>query len=236
MHILLVEDNLRLTQTLTQSLRALGIDVSAVGDGAAADQLLQQRSFDVVLLDLALPRLDGMEVLQRLRGRGNAVPVMVLTASGDTIDRVRGLNAGADDYLPKPFELAELEARLRALHRRRVGAVQAVLQVGRLRYDTASRGFSVDAERLLLPPREAALLEALMERAGQPVSKAHLAERLSASGGSSSPNDNAVLSDDALEVYVHRLRRRLETSGARITTLRGLGYVLEAQAAAAGPP
>jgi DNA-binding response OmpR family regulator len=231
MHILLVEDNLRLTQTLTQSLRALGIDVSAVGDGAAADQLLQQRSFDVVLLDLALPRLDGMEVLQRLRGRGDAVPVMVLTASGDTIDRVRGLNAGADDYLPKPFELAELEARLRALHRRRVGAVQAVLQVGRLRFDTASRGFSVDAQRLVLPPREAALLEALTERAGQPVSKAHLAERLGAAPGSDS-----VLSDDALEVYVHRLRRRLEASGARITTLRGLGYVLEAQAAAAGPP
>jgi DNA-binding response OmpR family regulator len=228
MHILLVEDNLRLTQTLTQSLRALGIDVSAVGDGAAADQLLLQRSFDVVLLDLALPRLDGMQVLQRLRGRGDAVPVIILTASGDTIDRVRGLNAGADDYLPKPFELAELEARLRALHRRRVGAVQAVLQVGRLRFETASRGFWIDAERLLLPPREAALLETLIERHGQPVSKAQLADRLSAA--------DALLSEDALEVYVHRLRRRLEASGARITTLRGLGYVLEAQAGGAGPP
>jgi DNA-binding response OmpR family regulator len=144
----------------------------------------------------------------------------VLTASGDTHDRVHGLNAGADDYLPKPFELSELEARLRALHRRNLGATQSLLRVGTLEFDAVSRRFAIGPRHLDLPPREHDLLEALMAPPGRPVSKFALAQRLR--------SDDAVLSHDALEVYVHRLRRRLEGSGAAIHTLRGLGYVLEA--------
>jgi len=219
MRVLLIEDNLKLVQTLSQSLGALGIQVEAEGDGVLADAALQQHGFDVVVLDLALPRMGGIEILRRMRNRGDKVPVLVLTASGDTSDRVHGLNAGADDYLPKPFNLSELEARLRALHRRNLGAVHSVLRVGLLEYDTVSRRFTIDARPLELPPREHDLLEALIARLSRPVSKNVLADGLRSS--------EAVLSHDALEVYVHRLRRRLQGSGAAIHTVRGLGYVLE---------
>ena len=219
MRVLLIEDNLKLVQTLTQSLGVLGIQVEAEGDGVLADAALQHHGFDVVVLDLALPRMGGIEILRRMRNRGDKVPVLVLTASGDTSDRVHGLNAGADDYLPKPFDLSELEARLRALHRRNLGAVHSMLRVGGLEYDTVSRRFTIDARHLELPPREHDLLEALIARLSRPVSKNVLADRLRSS--------EAVLSHDALEVYVHRLRRRLQGSGAAIHTVRGLGYVLE---------
>jgi DNA-binding response OmpR family regulator len=219
MRVLLIEDHAPLVQTLTQSLGALGIEVQSCADGLVADAALHQHAVDVVVLDLALPGLNGIEVLQRLRARGDRVPVLVLTASGDTHDRVHGLNAGADDYLPKPFELSELEARLRALHRRNLGATQSLLRVGALEFDAVSRRFAIGPRHLDLPPREHDLLEALMAPPGRPVSKLALAQRLR--------TDDAVLSHDALEVYVHRLRRRLEGSGAAIHTLRGLGYVLE---------
>ena len=222
MRILLIEDHLPLVQTLTQSLGVLGIRVEACSDGKAADAALQQHAFDIVVLDLALPRMDGMEILRRLRQRGDTVPVLVLTASADTTDRVQGLNAGADDYLAKPFDLSELEARLRALYRRNVGAGHTVLHVGQLAFDTTSRRFALGPQPLDLPPREHDLLEALITHAGRPVDKNALAERLR--------SEDAVLSHEALELYVHRLRRRLEGSGAAIHTLRGLGYVLEAAA------
>ena len=176
MRVLLIEDNLKLVQTLSQSLGALGIQVEAEGDGVLADAALQQHGFDVVVLDLALPRMGGIEILRRMRNRGDKVPVLVLTASGDTSDRVHGLNAGADDYLPKPFDLSELEARLRALHRRNLGAVHSVLRVGLLEYDTVSRRFTIDARHLELPPREHDLLEALIARLSRPVSKNVLAD------------------------------------------------------------
>jgi len=220
MRILLIEDHAELVLTLTQSLGALGIVVDARSDGVAADEALQHHAFDVVVLDLALPRLPGLEVLRRLRQRGDMVPVVVLTASGDTHDRVHGLNAGADDYLPKPFDLSELEARLRALYRRRLGTPHAVLRLGTLAFDTVSRRFALAGNALDLPPREHDLLEALIVLAGRPVNKLVLAQKLCSA--------DAVLSHDALEVYVHRLRKRLEGSGAAIHTLRGLGYVLEA--------
>ncbi|HUG24468.1 response regulator [Piscinibacter sp.] len=224
MRILLIEDQAGLVQTLTQSLVALGIAVESRSDGLLADEALQHHAYDAVVLDLALPRLHGLEVLRRLRGRGDTVPVLILTASGDTHDRVQGLNAGADDYLPKPFDLSELEARLRALYRRRLGAAGSVLRVGSLALDTVSRRFAVGEHHLDLPPREHGLLEALIAQAGRPVSKFALSQRLCSA--------NEVLSHDALEVYVHRLRRRLEGSGAAIHTLRGLGYVLEGSDAA----
>jgi two-component system response regulator TctD len=221
MRILLIEDQDTLVGTLTKSLGVLGIQVQACGDGLQADQMLQHHSFDVVVLDLALPGIGGLEVLRRVRQRGDAVPVLVLTASGDISHRVEGLNAGADDYLAKPFALAELEARVRALHRRSVGALHSTLSVAALEYDTHSRRFRVHGKALDLPPREHDLLEALVMHAEAPVSKELLAERLRSS--------EAVLSHDALEVYIHRLRRRLEGSGAAIYTLRGLGYVLEVE-------
>ncbi|HSV36979.1 MAG TPA: response regulator [Ramlibacter sp.] len=220
MHILLIEDHLQLVQTLKQSLGVLGIDVQSCSDGLLADAALQEDSFDAVVLDLALPRLGGIEILRRLRQRGDKVPVLVLTASGDTHDRVQGLNAGADDYLAKPFDLSELEARLRALHRRSVGSVDSVLRVAALEFNTVSRRFALNTRHLDLPPREHDLLEALIVHAGRPVNKLLLTQRLRTS--------DAVLSNDALELYVHRVRRRIEGSGAAIHTLRGLGYVLEA--------
>jgi len=225
MQIFLVEDHAQLMNTLTQSLGALGIHVHACGDGVAADAQLQRHAFDVVVLDLALPRMGGIDILRRLRQRGDTVPVLVLTASGEIQDRVQGLNAGADDYMPKPFDLSELAARLRALHRRRLGTAGSVVRVIRLEFDTLSRRFSLAGQPLELPPREHDLLEALVVHPGRPVSKGELAERLR--------TDDAVLSHEALEVYVHRLRRRLEGSGAAFHTLRGLGYVLEAERDAA---
>jgi DNA-binding response OmpR family regulator len=201
MYILLIEDQASLVRTLTESLGVLGIRVQAGTDGLQADHALQRHTFEVVVLDLALPGIGGLEVLRRLRQRGDHVPVLILTASGETADRVEGLNAGADDYLAKPFALAELD------------------------YDTRSRRFRVHGRALDLPPREHDLLEALAVSATRPVSKELLAERLRSA--------DAVLSHDALEVYVSRLRRRLEGSGAVIRTLRGLGYVLEADGDAA---
>jgi two-component system response regulator TctD len=219
MRILLIDDHAELVLSLWQSLNELGIEVEISHDGHHADGLLRQHSFDVVLLDLALPGLSGLDVLRRLRERGDPVPVLMLTASGDVRDRVQGLNDGADDYVSKPFELSELEARMRALYRRSLGAMQQILRVGRLNFDTESRRFAVNSRPLALPPREHHLLESLIVRRGRPVSKLALAQRL---GGC-----DTVLSQDALEVYVHRLRRRLYGSGATIHTLRGLGYMLD---------
>ncbi|WP_284615115.1 response regulator [Aquabacterium humicola] len=220
MRILLIEDQAELARTLQQSLAALGIQADVCTDGLAGDSALHDHAFDAVVLDLALPRLHGLDLLRRLRQRRDAVPVLVLTASGEIGDRVEGLNAGADDYLPKPFALAELEARLRALHRRSLGATHAVQQVGTLAFDTVTRRFAQGGRALELPPREHDLLEALIAHPGKPVSKQALVQRLCSS--------DEVLSHDALEVYVHRLRRRLQGSGAAIHTLRGLGYVLDA--------
>ena len=218
MRILIVEDNPHLLRSLTLAL-AQGHVVDAVPDGAQADTVLRTERYDVIVLDLGLPKMDGLEVLRRLRARGDRTAVLVLTASGDTDDRVRGLDSGADDYLAKPFELTELEARLRALHRRSLGHAATVLQVGRLVYDSVARSFRIDGDRLALPPREHQVLEQLITRAGQPLRKRQLADAVSTLDES--------LNEDALEIYVHRLRRKLSGSGAVIHTLRGLGYVLE---------
>lgn len=220
MRTLLVEDNPKLVRSLTAGLSAAGMVLDSVADGLHADQLLQVESYDVVVLDLALPGLSGIEVLQRARARGDDVPVLILTASGETPDRVRGLNAGADDYLAKPFELTELIARLRAIARRRQGRAHALFEIGRLRYDSVGMQFSAGGKVLMLPPREHGVLETLITRASRPVSKHEMGAHLCSL-------DDAV-SAEAVEIYVHRLRKRLEGSGARIRTLRGLGYRLEA--------
>jgi two-component system response regulator TctD len=219
--ILLAEDNRQLADWLCKSLRLDGFAVDWMQDGADADHVLLTQEYDAVVLDLGLPRMDGLEVLRRLRSRGSHVPVLVLTARAGVDDRVQGLNLGADDYLPKPFRLAELVARLRALIRRSRGAGTPSISVGALEYDTVGRMFRLGGEPLALRPREHAVLEMLTLFAGKAVSKEKLHEHVF--------ELDAATSLDAVEVHVHRLRRRLEGSAVAIVTLRGLGYVLESR-------
>ncbi|HKW84692.1 MAG TPA: response regulator, partial [Burkholderiaceae bacterium] len=170
---------------------------------------------------IAMPKLDGWEVLRRLRARANRVPVLILTAHGATEDRVRGLDLGADDYLSKPFELSELEARVRALLRRSQGQELVQVSIGELMFDSTSRAFSLRGAPLALTPRERAVLEVLILRAGRAIDKEALSAQVY------SLDDMA--SADAIEIYVHRLRKKLAGSGVALVTLRGLGYLLEPQ-------
>lgn len=219
MRVLLVEDDPILADGLLHSLSRAGYAIDHARHGEEADHMLIAQSYDLAILDLGLPRLDGFEVLRRLRSRENSVPVLILTARDAVEDRVRGLDLGADDYLAKPFELPELEARIRALIRRGQFGASAQLTHGRLTLDTAGRQAVVDNKPLPLSARELALLEILMMRAGRVVGKEHILERLC--------NWNEDIGDNAIEVYMHRLRKKLETSGLRIRTIRGLGYLLE---------
>ena len=228
MRILLAEDNLKLAASLTESLSQSGFTVDCMHDGASADHLLTTQDYALAILDIGMPRLDGLEVLRRLRSRRNPLPVLILTAHGSVEDRVRGLNLGADDYLAKPFALTELEARARALIRRSHGHDRTELSCGPLHYDSVSRAFTLNGELLQLTGRERAVLEILLLRDGRAVNKAALSEKIFGI-------DESV-NADAIEIYVYRLRKKLEGSGVSIVTLRGLGYLLEAQdnAAAAG--
>ena len=219
MRILLVEDNLQLAEWLGRALRQRRYTVDCVHDGESADDVLLTQAYDTVILDLSLPKLCGREVLRRLRERRNAVPVLILTATGTLESRVGTLNSGADDYLVKPFEIDELEARLRAMLRRVSQQKEPVLSCGNLSYDSNSRTFSVRGWPLSLTPREHAVLEVLMTRGGKTVGKQALADSLSTI-------DNDV-APQAIEVYIHRLRKKLEPSDASIINLRGLGYLLK---------
>jgi two-component system response regulator TctD len=219
MRVLIAEDNVALATSLAQALTAEGMVVDTVNDGLHADQILRSAVFDVVVLDLTMPRMDGLDVLRRLRARGASVPVIVLTARGEPRDRIEGLDAGADDYLPKPFDLGELEARIRALVRRAQGRAVNSVVVGGLEWNPALRQAAVRGCELNLPPRERAILELLLAGAGRPVGKDALADRLTTM--------DTVVSTEAIEIYVCRLRRRLEGSGTEIRTLRGLGYLLQ---------
>jgi two-component system response regulator TctD len=192
-------------------------------DGADADHVLRTQDYAVVLLDVSLPRMDGWEVLRRLRARGNHAPVLLLTAHGGVEDRVRGLDLGADDYLSKPFELAELEARMRALIRRAAGHDKPALTCGSLCYDSTGRTFALGSQPLSLTPREHAVLEHLMLRSGKPASKEALSEKIF--------GIDQTASADAIEIYIHRLRKKLDGADVAIVTLRGLGYLLEARQA-----
>ena len=218
MRILLAEDDRVIADGLGRSLRKSGYAVDWVANGADADNALLSGTYDLVILDLGLPRLSGQEVLKRLRARKSNVPVLILTALDGTHDRVKGLDLGADDYMVKPFELAELEARVRALTRRSTGTVP-LLQFGALAFDQTNRCALLRDELLDLSARELGLLEILMQRAGRLVSKDQLVDHLCGWG--------EEVSHNAIEVYVHRLRKKLESSGATITTVRGLGYCFE---------
>lgn len=219
MRILLVEDHPPLAASVAQALRGAGWTVDLLTDGVAADHALASEDYALAILDVGLPRLDGFQVLARLRARGKTLPVLMLTARGEVADRVHGLNLGADDYLAKPFELAELEARLKALLRRSVqGGEQQ--RCGALVFDLGIRRFSLGDEPLNLTSREQAVLQALIARPGRVMSKEQLADQVFGLDEEASP--------DAIEIYVHRLRKKLEGRGVRIVTFRGLGYLLEA--------
>jgi two-component system OmpR family response regulator len=217
MRILLAEDAL-LGEAITWHLKRAGHAVDWVRDGVAADLALRTHKFDVALLDLGLPRIDGRMVLARMRDRRDSTPVLIITAQDALGDRVAGLDAGADDYLVKPFALVELDARIRALTRRSQGHDRNLVTHGPLAFDVATRTASVGGERLDLSLREVAILELLLRHAGRVAAKEKLLENLCAFDDDVSPN--------AIEVYVHRLRRKLEPVGVRIETVRGLGYCL----------
>ena len=223
MRILIAEDDSILADGLVRSLRQSGYAVDHVRSGVDADTALSMQSFDLLILDLGLPKMPGLEVLRRLRARRNAVPVLMLTAHGSVEERVRGLDLGADDYLAKPFALTELEARARALLRRSHGQEPLHAQCGTLLYDSVDRGFTLDGEALALTPRERSVLEVLILRNGRAINKDTLSEKIFGL-------DESV-NADAIEIYVHRLRRKLERSSVGIVTLRGLGYLLEAKSA-----
>lgn len=219
MRILIAEDDRVLADGLLRSLRGLGYVVDQVADGNAADAALQSGDFDLLILDLGLPRVSGFEVLRRLRARGATLPVLILTAADSVDDKVRGLDLGADDYMGKPFALQELEARVRALSRRGMGGATPIIQHGPLQYDLTGRIVTIDERVIELSARELALLEVLLQRVGRLVSKDQLVEHLCVWGEEVSTN--------AIEVYVHRLRKKIETGPVRIATVRGLGYCLE---------
>ncbi|AOK31903.1 two-component system response regulator [Burkholderia singularis] len=224
MRVLLVEDNPILAQSLADALSTACFAVDHMANGEAADHVLRTQDYALVILDLGLPKLDGLEVLRRLRARRNPVPVLILTAHGSVEDRVRGLDLGADDYLSKPFDLTELEARARALIRRSLGHEHSRIECGPLVYDSVDRNFRLAGEALQLTPRERSVLEVLILRNGRAINKETLSEKIFGL-------DESV-NTDAIEIYVHRLRRKLDNRGVAIVTLRGLGYLLEASASA----
>ena len=223
--LLLVEDNPAMQTTLQRSFERRGMQVVACGDGARALDRWQASVPDVVLLDLSLPGLDGLQVLARARAAGLTTPVLILTARGTVGDRILGLNAGADDYLPKPFDLDELEARVRALARRAPAARGLTRPACRrpycgLQIDPDSGGAYLHGQPMDLAPRELALLRALLARPGQAVARERLLELVF-------PGE-AEVQADAIEVVAYRLRKKIAGTDAQLVTLRGLGYLLKA--------
>lgn len=226
MRILVIEDDEDLADAIVRRLRRIGHAVDWQHDGLSADGVLAYETFDLVILDIGLPRLSGFEVLQRLRERGSKTPVLALTARVDIEDRVHALDTGADDYLAKPFDFRELEARCRALLRRPGAQASGVQRFGELVIDSTARQVRLAGQRLDLPKREYSLLEILLARLNGTVSKQEIAYKLFAFDDDAAPN--------AIEVYIARLRRKLEGSPLRIETQRGVGYLLSVREEDAG--
>lgn len=220
MRILLAEDDEVLRDGLMRSLRLSGFAVDTVDNGGDADlALVTHKEYDLLILDLGLPKMDGFDVLRRLRRHNPRLPVLILTARDAVADRVSGLDLGADDYMTKPFNLPELEARVRALIRRGQSGEGGEIRQGALRLDIAGRRAFINDQSLDLSARELGVLEVLMLRSGKVVSKEQLAEKLCGWG--------EEVGENAIEVYVHRLRKKLVLSNIVIRTVRGLGYLLE---------
>jgi two-component system OmpR family response regulator len=217
--ILLVEDDVMLAEAITRALTQSAHAVDGARTGEEADHALVTGQYDLVLLDVGLPQIDGFEVLRRLRARRSKVPVLMLTANDAVEDRVTGLDLGADDYLTKPFRLSELEARVRALIRRAHASASPDLTHGRLRLDMAGRRLYLDDQPMDLSLRELAVIELLLLREGKVVTKQQIIDHLY--------GWEDVSSSNAIEVFIHRLRKKLEDSGVAITTVRGMGYLIE---------
>lgn len=226
MNVLLAEDDALLADALIEQLREAGFEVEHAPNGPVAEYLLLKQPFDLAILDVGLPMQDGITVLRRVRAAKPNLPVVLLTALDGLDDRVAGLNAGADDYVTKPFDFPELEARLRALLRRvQVGGAAAPAgesEVGRLTLAREARRASVDGSALDLSPREWTLLDLLVSQRDRVVTKEQIAQAWGTETGESG-------SGNSTEVYIHRLRRKLEGAGLVIRTVRGLGYLLEAE-------
>ncbi|HAR83423.1 MULTISPECIES: response regulator transcription factor [Sulfitobacter] len=223
MRIAVIEDNEALAQGIAHRLRDRGHAVDLLHDGEDADIFLRHEGADLIVLDCNLPGCDGLEVLSRLRRRGDGTPVILLTARAETSERVAGLDAGADDYLTKPFEMDELEARLRAMARRKNLEFAARDTLGPLVFDRTNRQLLEGEQPLAFPRKELATLECLLERRGRIVSKSQLITHVYGTG--------AAQEDSAIEPHVSRLRKRLEPFGIRIKAARGLGYMLEVDSA-----
>src|SRR3982750_605210 len=220
MRILIAEDDQVLADGLLRTLRASGAAVDHVSSGSEADAaLMTNNEFDLLILDLGLPRMHGLEVLRKLRGRGSTLPGLIPPPADWGEEPVKALAPGADDYMAKPFSLQELEARVRALTRRGMGATSSTIKHGPLVYDQAGRVATIDGKMIELSARELGLLEVLLARGGRRVSKDQLVERLCEWG--------EEVSNNAIEVYIHRLRKKIEKGPIRIATVRGLGYCLE---------
>lgn len=220
MRIVIVEDNRDLAQALAYRLRDQGHGVDLLTDGAGAADYLVREGADLVILDVNLPGVSGFEIVKDLRARGEGMPVLMLTARGEVRDRVAGLDAGADDYLVKPFEMEELDARLRALARRKEVETGALLSFGALTFDRATRAVTLAGMALTLPRRELAVLECLLDRQGRLVPKEALSAHVYGTG--------ADVTESAVEPHISRLRKRLAGHGLSIKTARGLGYMLAA--------
>jgi len=225
MRVLLAEDDPLLRQGIVDTLSRAAMTVDWVEDGPSTLRALRDASFDLLVLDLGLPLIDGLEVLKRLRADGNAIPVLILTARDRASERVRGLDAGADDYLGKPFDSAELLARLRALHRRQRGAAASPIVVGRVRLDPAAMLVRLDGRLVELPRREFALLQLLMEQAGRVLTHQSIIDKLY--------RWDEEVDSNAAQVHVHHLRKKLYPE--LIKTLRGVGYLVPKDAVSDAP-
>jgi two-component system OmpR family response regulator len=219
MHILLVEDDPQVAETTQRALRSQGWTVDHSARGEPVARSVKQDPYDLVILDVGLSGIDGFEVLRRVRAQGSSLPVLMLTARDAVEDRVRGLQDGADDYLVKPFALAELIARALALNRRARARTENVLMLGKLRMDLEAKRAFINSAPLELSAREWSVLECLLQRIGKVVSKDQITQAVA--------GWSEALSENAIEVYVSRLRGKIETADLRIRTVRGFGYMLE---------
>jgi two-component system, OmpR family, response regulator len=219
MNILLVEDDAVLSDGLTHTLGKNGYSVTAATTANYAEHLLMAQDFDLAVLDLGLPDMDGLAFLRKIRQRKIPLPILILTARDGVNDRIQGIEQGADDYMTKPFDPKELEARIHALIRRCYGGFQNDIVLGRMSLNTRDNQILADGEPILFLPREYAVLEILFIHVGKVVGKDKIAQRLATEGD--------ALTDNAIEVYIHRLRKRIEPYDVAIRTVRGLGYLIE---------